>query len=157
MYHRVTKPIIETQKLAVLDTYIQHGTTTTLEHSMAVAYYSLVLVCTLRIRCDYESLIRGALLHDYFLYDWHCKDDSHRLHGFTHHRAALNNANRDFKLNDIERDIIGKHMFPLVPRLPRYIESVVVCLVDKYCTLREVFASSPYTNIPVSINVVGKV
>jgi uncharacterized protein len=87
--------------------------------------------------------VRGALLHDYFLYDWHDHAPD-RWHGFTHPRRALENASRDFALNGIERDLIAHHMFPFVPAPPRHREGWVVTLADKYCTLREVFMRRPY-------------
>ena len=77
------------------------------------------------------------MLHDYFLYDWHTPDPAHRLHGFRHAETALRNADRDFELNDTERDMIKKHMFPLNPAPPRFKETAVLCLADKYCALRE--------------------
>lgn len=62
---------------------------------------------------DIRSLVRGALWHDYFLYDWHIPDESHKWHGVTHAGDALKKAMRDFELNEIEQDMIRKHMFPL--------------------------------------------
>ena len=59
------------------------------------------------------------------------------LHGFRHAGTALRNADRDFELNDTERDMIKKHMFPLNPAPPRFKETAVLCLADKYCALRE--------------------
>ena len=80
-------------------------------------------------RVDLKSLIRAALLHDYFLYDWHDWDNGeHQWHGFTHGHAALVNALKDFKLNDIERNSIENHMFPMTPVPPRYIEGYLVTL-----------------------------
>ena len=40
-------------------------------------------------------------------------------------------------MNDTERDMIKKHMFPLNPAPPRFKETAVLCLADKYCALRE--------------------
>ena len=87
-----------------------------------------------------RALVRGALLHDYFLYDWHEKDASHRWHGFHHPAAALKNASADFGLSPRERDVIAKHMFPLTLRPPRFRESWIVCLADKWCALEETLA-----------------
>ena len=53
--------------------YIQHGNVTTYDHSVLVAYYSCMLAYKLRLRLDEQALIKGALLHDYYLYDWHEK------------------------------------------------------------------------------------
>ncbi|MDO4866940.1 MAG: phosphohydrolase [Clostridia bacterium] len=117
--------------------HLQHGRVSVLQHEVAVALMCLKLARGLRLRVDERALVRGALLHDYFLYDWHEKDPSHRWHGFTHPARALRNADRDFVLGDIERDMIACHMFPLVPRLPHRRESALLCLADKLCALRE--------------------
>lgn len=90
--------------------YMQHGCTSVFRHSVSVAHYSFYLAWKMHIPVNEKALIRGALLHDYFLYDWHEKDDSHKWHGFHHARKALENALEDFKLNEIERDIIACHM-----------------------------------------------
>lgn len=117
--------------------FFQHGHMTVFDHSVAVACLCLYWVRLLRLRVDRRALVRGALLHDYFLYDWHVPDPSHRLHGFTHPRRALENAERDFRLGPIERDAIVRHMFPLTPMPPRYWESALVCGADKLCALCE--------------------
>ena len=127
--------------------YIQHGETSCMRHMIAVAYYSYRLVKRLGIRCRTDELIRGALLHDYFLYDWHTKRSNGRLHGFTHPGTALENASRDFALTGRERNIIKRHMFPLTPVPPATVEGWVVCLVDKACSVYEVFAARPYERL----------
>ena len=134
-------------RLAMTDRFIQHGNVTCLLHTVAVAYYSYYLFKKIPfLRLRRRELVRGALLHDYFLYDWHTPDPSHRLHGFTHPKTALANAERDLALTETERDIIAKHMFPLTPKPPMRKESVIVCLVDKICSLYEVFKRNPYRN-----------
>ncbi len=154
-YLKVAYPILVTKNARMMDTYIQHGKTSCLNHSIAVAYYSLVIVNALNIRCDKESLIRGALLHDYFLYDWHKKGRAHSLHGFKHPQTALENALLDYALNPVERDIIIRHMFPLVPIPPRYIESMVVCVVDKLCSIKEMLCPDPYSKTLHEIMTIG--
>ena len=84
--------------------------------------------------------MRGALLHDYFLYNWREHNDDHKLHGFYHARKAMENAERDFGLNPVEANIIHRHMFPLNPMPPKYKESVVVTCADKICATREVWS-----------------
>ena len=121
--------------------------TTTLDHAIAVAYYSLMLDQKWKLNCDKGSLVRGALLHDYFLYDWHQPHKEYGLHGFTHPSTALRNAVQDFDLNAVERNIIARHMFPLVPIPPRYRESVIVCLADKFCSLNETFSRQRYLTL----------
>ena len=89
------------------------------------------------IKVDEEELIRGALLHDYFLYDWHEKSLENSVHGFTHPLKALNQAKKDFELSAIERDMILNHMFPLTLNPPRSKEGKLLCLADKLCATKE--------------------
>ena len=117
--------------------FFQHGTVTVYDHSVAVALMCLRLAWLLHLKTDTRALVRGALLHDYFLYDWHIKEKGRPLHGTHHARRALKNAERDFGLNKIERNMILAHMFPLNLTLPRYRESVLLCTADKLCALRE--------------------
>lgn len=117
--------------------YMQHGTISVYEHSVLVAFMCLLVARIIRLKVNERALVRGALLHDYFLYDWHVPSKSHRLHGFTHARRALQNAERDFRLNAIERDMIQKHMFPLNVVPPKYRESILLCIVDKLCATYE--------------------
>ena len=115
----------------------QHGSTTCYDHSVAVTLCSIRLAQKWGWDVDWRSLVRGALLHDYFLYDWHEKDGGHRLHGFRHPAFALYNASKDFSLNRKERNIIARHMFPLTVLPPRCLEAWIVCFVDKYCAFSE--------------------
>ena len=117
--------------------YVQHGNTSVMKHCISVAYVSVMIANKLHIRVDKKALIRGALLHDYFLYDWHEKGAGHQLHGFKHPYSALRNANRDFKLSEIEQNVILRHMFPLTPIPPKCREAWIVCMADKYCSTKE--------------------
>ena len=146
-FNRLLRRVAERTLLSQMDAFIQHGDTSTLWHSIAVAYYSLWLARRLGIGRRVRSLVCGALLHDYFLYDWHTPDPSHRLHGFHHPKKALQNAVRDWKANPIERNIILRHMFPLTPIPPQCLEGVLVCLVDKGCSLSETFRRNRYRRI----------
>ncbi len=125
-------------KFNELKKYKQHGHTSVYEHCVNVTCLSLWLCEKAKLNVNKYSLIKGALLHDYFLYDWHIHDKSHMLHGFTHSNTALKNALKTFHLNEIEKDIISKHMFPLTPFLPRYKESWIVTFADKISSIFEV-------------------
>ena len=133
------KTLSEDSKLREMDKFIQHGDTSCLKHTIEVAYYSIKIAEFFGIRCKKRDLIRGALLHDYFLYDWHDGADGRSIHGFTHPSAALCNADRDFVLTDTERDIIKKHMFPLTIVPPTCREAWIVCVADKLCSIYETF------------------
>jgi uncharacterized protein len=119
-----------------MKSFPHHGRVSCYDHSLAVAHYAYKIAS--RHRLDARSVARGAMLHDFYLYDWHDKKSRKGLHGFTHARKALANAQSRFELNPMEVDIILKHMWPLGLSLPRYRESVLVCLVDKGIALLEV-------------------
>ena len=117
--------------------YLQHGRVTTFEHCMAVAKLSFRLDRFFHAKSKDEELVRGALLHDYFLYDWHHHEGP--LHGPYHPKAALENALKDFTdLTEREKNIIASHMWPLAPsRIPKCREAVLVCLADKIVSTKE--------------------
>ena len=141
--YELGQDLLSDEKTQKMKEFIQHGHTSVYEHVVSVAKFSLVYACFLEkrfgIKIDKKSLVRGALLHDYFLYDWHVKGDQGCFHGYTHPYRALKNAKRDFDLNLKEMDIIKKHMFPLTPFPPRFKESMIVCMADKWCALCETF------------------
>ena len=117
--------------------YIQHGSISVYTHCVNVARMSVKIAKWLPIQVNMDALVIGALLHDYFLYDWHNQLTPHHLHGFFHPGVALRNASMDVELTPIEHDIIKKHMFPLTLVPPKYLESWIVCWIDKKCSTRE--------------------
>lgn len=119
------------------ENYIQHGKTTVKCHCINVAHTAYYITHKLHINVNEEELIRGALLHDYFLYDWHEKRLRNSIHGFTHPSKALNEASKDFRLTAVEEDMIEHHMFPLTLRPPKSREGAILCIADKLCAIQE--------------------
>ena len=130
------KDIINSINFRSTREHYQHGSKTVHGHCFDVAECSLYLNRKLYLNCKEKDLVRGALLHDYFLYDWHEKNHG-RLHGFYHPRIALNNAMKEYKLSPREKDIIKKHMWPMTVVPPLCREAWVVTAADKYCSLLE--------------------
>ena len=60
-----------------------------------------------------------------------------KFHGLEHPKIALDNARKYFAVNEIEEDIIVKHMWPLTMVPPKYKESFIVSFADKYLSSRE--------------------
>jgi uncharacterized protein len=116
-----------------------HHNSSIYEHIINVAYTSFKISKYLKL--DYRSATRGALLHDFFCYDWRNHDlpdlAADKFHGIEHPKIALANSEKHFKLNDIERDIILKHMWPLTVIPPKYRESYIVSFADKFVSSRE--------------------
>ena len=127
------RPLLELPEVAKLSQYNHHRRKTRLEHVKEVAYLSFLW--GKRLFLDSEAIVRGALLHDLFYYDW--LHEGPGLHGFRHPNIALKNARKITPLTEKEEDIIKKHMWPLTVVPPRYMESLVVSLVDKFCAARD--------------------
>ena len=116
-----------------------HFNVNRLEHSVSVAYLSFLVVR--RLGGDARAAARGGLLHDLFLYDPREKDSYQGPHPLVHPRVALENAKQHFVLSGLEEEIILTHMFPVGTAVPLHLESLTVCLVDKYCAVGEFIGS----------------
>ena len=136
-FYRILRETRRNSRFDMNKEFIQHGSTTVREHCINVAHTAYYMSYKLKIDVNEEELIRGALLHDYFLYDWHEKSWENSIHGYTHPTKSLKNACHDFDLSAIERDMIKHHMFPLTPTPPRCREGALLCIADKFCALKE--------------------
>lgn len=137
-FDQICEGIIDTEEYRSMKDYPSHADVSCYTHSINVARDCYKFSQKHSVSCDVQSLVRGALLHDYYLYDWHDKNKGFRWHGFKHSRFALNNAMKVYDLNDIEKNIIISHMFPLnITKVPVFKESVIVTLMDKKNALVE--------------------
>ncbi|HPX92227.1 MAG TPA: hypothetical protein PKZ93_12055, partial [Spirochaetota bacterium] len=137
-YNNIVEDILTNEEFLKLKNFYHHNSSI-YEHAKIVSYISYRL-CKL-LNLDYVSAARGALLHDFFLYDWRNHDEPElakdKYHGIEHPKIALENAQKHFTLNEIEKDIITKHMWPLTLIPPRYQESFIVTFTDKYVATKE--------------------
>ena len=132
----IISDMIENNTVKQMHDFKQHYETTCFEHCLVAAYYCYLL-CK-KFNLDYISCSRAAMVHDLFLYDWRKRQNGRKgLHAFTHPQTAYDNASKLFDLNEEEKDIIVKHMWPVTLALPKYKESYILTLVDKYCALNE--------------------
>ena len=116
--------------------YIQHGSISVYAHCVNVARMSVRIAKWLPIQVNMDALVIGALLHDFFLYDWHDGKGRH-FHGFTHPECAFRNAEKDYTLSPRVKNIIIRHMFPLTLVPPTCTEAWIVCIADKICAIEE--------------------
>ena len=100
-YMECVRDILEHPVFQSMENFIQHGTTSCKAHCLQVSYLSYH-ICR-RFGWDYRKAARAGLLHDLFLYDWHthARETGNHFHGFTHPRAALNNARKYFSLMSV--------------------------------------------------------
>lgn len=132
--------IINNETVQKMKNFRQHYNSSCFEHCLCVSYYSY-LICK-KLHLDYKSVARAGMLHDLFLYDWRTRVDGRKgLHAFTHPKTALENSLELFDLNDKEKDIILKHMWPVTIVPPKYLESYIITFVDKHCAISETFSS----------------
>lgn len=144
-FNECIKDILSCEQVLQLDRYKRHGNITCFRHSVAVAYYSYLLCSRLGKGVNCRSVIRGALLHDFFPYENHEKR-TRGPRGRSYSKAVLENAESYFWLNIVERDIIQMHRWPLTVKLPKYKETFVVSMVDKCCCVVETFHLFSNTN-----------
>ena len=137
-YYEAVQDILQHEEFLKLKDYFHHNSSI-YAHVHDVAYFSY-RICKY-FKLDFRSAARGALLHDFFLYDWRNHDvpdlPREKFHGFAHPAIAVANAKRHFSINDIEEDIIKKHMWPLTLVPPKYKEAYIVSFADKYLSSRE--------------------
>lgn len=137
----IIQDLIKNKTVQEMRNFNQHANTSCYKHCIQVAFYTYIMCKALHL--DYISATRGAMLHDLFLYDWHNhpKEDNSlsSYHAFNHPKVALKNASKIFDLNDIEQDVIVKHMWPVTFSLPHYKESFIVTFADKFSATKETF------------------
>ena len=68
-FNTLSKEILSCSDYDLLKSFMAHGRITLYTHSIDVARLSLKLAGNKDI--DEEDLVKGALLHDFYLYDWH--------------------------------------------------------------------------------------
>jgi len=142
LFSETFNQLCKTTRLLQTRAYTHHYGTSLLRHSVNVAYVSAFISKLLRLNIDYIQLIRGALLHDYYLYDCHDKNEENKKHHLRRHPGkAVLAAQDEIFLTKKEIDIILKHMFPITFSLPKSKESFVVCFSDKVCSIYELFTN----------------
>lgn len=126
--------------LLKLKDFRQHRVTTRFDHSRNVAICSYKISKRLRLNVDESALARGAMLHDFFMYDTKGGEVSAYRHSFKHAETALSNAVTLYALSSVEKNIIYSHMWPLnITHFPKSKEAALVCMADKYCAIKEFF------------------
>jgi len=139
-YMEIVKDIIEHEEFQKRKNFVHHGEVNVCEHCLKVSYHAYKMAK--RLHADPTVAAIGGLLHDFYSRDWHiCMDQPFfQKHGFVHAREACDNAEECFDelLNKRIKNCIKRHMFPLNPIPPRYLESWIVTMIDKKVSL-EIF------------------
>lgn len=137
-YYSIIDDILENEKFKKTYTCRHHGLNR-MEHSLKVSYYSYNIAKSLKL--NYISVARAGLLHDFFIAD-DLSATQKKVSVFVHPYKSLKNSTDYFQLNDMEKDIIISHMFPTLPhKIPKYLESWLVSIVDKVVATYEFYYS----------------
>lgn len=136
-YIELVKDLLVLEEVKALEDFTYHIYSNRLEHSLSVSYRSFRWAK--RFNLDHKAIARAGLLHDLFYY--YPKDyqviPNGKGHLRDHPSIACSNAEKIVQLNDLEKDIILKHMFGFTLAVPDYPESLIVSLVDKQCAILE--------------------
>jgi len=129
-------PAVESMK-----TYNHHGKIDTHFHSVYVSFTVLKLCEKYHIK-NRDEIVRAALLHDFYLYDWHLEKHD-EMHAWYHPKAAVKNFESHFgKPTEMQREMILRHMFPLSVKPPNSVGGWLLTLADKHCANEDVFGTS---------------
>lgn len=145
-YITIIKDLLMLDAVRELANFVHHHVTDRLSHSIRVSYKSYLIAK--KRNWDYRSVARAGLLHD--LYHYTTKEVNglgRGGHNKVHPMIALESASSLVSLNDLEKDIIEKHMFLTSWVLPKYKESFLVSMVDKYVSFSEVLNPSAYLEL----------
>ena len=92
-----------------------------------------------------EVVLLGAILHDYYLYDWRKDRSKLKKHGKNHPGVAINNAVKDFDISEEVKKVIKSHMWPInIKDYPKSKEAKIVSISDKAVTIGESLTSKKY-------------
>lgn len=137
-FKSIINDIINNDTVKQMYNFRQHYDTSCFEHCFNVSWYNYI-ICK-KFHLDYVSATRAGMLHDLFLYDWRKRENGRKgLHAYTHGKTAYEQASTFLNLNDREKDMIIKHMWPVTLAVPKYKETFIITLVDKYFAVAEAF------------------
>lgn len=134
IYNEIVENILLNSEFQKLKDIEHHGVTR-FEHSKRVSYYSYKIAKLMHL--DYVQTARGGLLHDFFLSPENRSQKDKFISTFTHPKESSEKAAKCFHISNKEYDMIRSHMFPINISVPKYMESWIVCFVDKFVAFKE--------------------
>ncbi len=129
----IIKDIIENPNFKELDNETHHGISR-FGHSYRVA--EGVYKITKKLHFHYKEATRAALLHDFY-FNYQLEENGEVKNLIEHQNMALLNASKYYDLNDLQKNMIESHMFPMSKVFPKFKESICLTLVDKVVAIYE--------------------
>lgn len=141
----IVRDILHLDEFKRMKKYRHHVKGSLYDHSVKVAFLCFKHHKKFGLKTDIVDFVRGAMLHDFYLYDLHGENSSHKFHWFRHPNAALKNAMEKFSpLTYTQRDMIKHHMFPLTPVPPTTKAGWLVCFYDKIAAISDRFGENKW-------------
>jgi uncharacterized protein len=132
-------PIIQNDLFKSSKQIYSHGSINIYDHSIAVAELAFSMA-EKRQGIDMVCVIRAALLHDFFLYEWHVPGLRYVKHGWVHPAISAKNAEQVFNITESEAECIKTHMWPwTLFKLPKSREAWIITAADKIIAIKEIF------------------
>ena len=140
----IYQTFLNNQKIKKMKDIPMHRGSNCYEHSFKVAKYAIKKALRYK-EVNLEVVLIGAILHDYYLYDWRTDSSKKKGHAKNHQIIASENASRDFMISDKVKKVIESHMWPInIKNFPDTKEARIVSLSDKHVALLETASSRKY-------------
>ncbi|MDR2659006.1 MAG: HD domain-containing protein [Spirochaetaceae bacterium] len=137
LFDEYAKDILENELFLETKKIYSHGRISIYEHSIAVAELAFSMIEN-NNGIDKRCVVRAALLHDFFLYEWHVPGIRYIMHGWKHPSIAAKKAKEIFGISRKEYACIKTHMWPWTPfSIPICREAWIISMADKVVALKE--------------------
>jgi uncharacterized protein len=154
-WFEIVKPVLMHDEFQKRKLFFHHFNLSVWDHSILVSFNAYLY--SLYFTCDSRVCALAGLLHDFYPWTWQYNEELEELdggkylvelktkhplfrqHGFTHGKAASINYVKYFPELEDDRitNSIKRHMFPLTPIPPKYKEGMIITLVYKLNSSRE--------------------
>ena len=140
----IYQAFLNDEKILRMKDISMHRGSNCYEHSFKVAKKAIKKSIN-RKNINLEVVLLGAILHDYYLYDWRKDRALLKKHGKNHPNIAIENAVKDFNISEDVKKVIKSHMWPLnIKDYPNSKEARIVSISDKAVTIGESLTSIKY-------------
>ena len=142
----IYQTFLNDEKIKKMKDIPMHRGSNCYEHSFKVAKYAIKKALRYK-EVNLEVVLIGAILHDYYLYDWRADRSKKKGHAKNHQHVASENASRDFMVPDSVKKVIESHMWPInIKNFPDTKEARIVSFSDKHVAIVEAVSSKNYKN-----------
>lgn len=135
-YVSITDDLLSDKLVDSMKQYHHHKNINTHFHSVYVSY-NVMKMCSALNEKRIKEIVRAALLHDFYLYEWYTEKHD-EYHIWYHPKQAVKNIESHFgKLSPLQKNMILSHMFPTCVELPKSRGAWLLTIADKRCATED--------------------